>query len=80
MTGRDLAGKLNYIGMEQAVRQLALQEKMATAEELAIMSEIDVYNLVVEEYDVLCSESEHVWLVKYEDLEQVKKLTKKISR
>lgn len=80
MTGRDLADKLDYIGMERGIRYLALKEKMAKPEEIAVMSEIEVCNLVVKEYTVLCAEPENIWLVKHDDLEQVKSLLKKISR
>lgn len=34
MTGRELSDKLNYTGMEIAVRKLALKEKLASAEKL----------------------------------------------
>lgn len=42
MVARDLQDKLTYLGMERGIRKLALKEKMATAEEIAIMSELDV--------------------------------------
>ena len=42
MTGRALTDKLFYIGMEKDARRLALRDKMAPAEEIAVMSEIEV--------------------------------------
>lgn len=46
MDGRELAEKLNCTGMERAVRKLALKENMATVEEIAIMSELEICNLI----------------------------------
>ena len=36
MTGRELSDKLNYLGMERKIRKLALEEKMETAEKIAV--------------------------------------------
>lgn len=40
-TGRELSENLNYTGMEKGVRVLALRDKLAFAEEIAVMSELD---------------------------------------
>lgn len=42
MTGRELSEKLNYLGMERKIRKLALEEKMETAEKIAVMSTMEV--------------------------------------
>ena len=42
MDGRTLSQSLNYAGMERAVRKLAVEEKLAPAEEIAVMSELEV--------------------------------------
>ena len=64
MTGRELSDKLNYTGMERAVRELALKEKLASAEEIAVMSELDVCDLIAEHYKMVFAESEDIGLVK----------------
>lgn len=63
MTGRELTDKLLYIGMEKGARRLALKDKMAPAEEIAVMSEIEVCDLIVEKYEVVMCESEDILLI-----------------
>ena len=49
MTGRELSENLNYLGMSSGIRKLALKEKLATAEKLAVMNEVEVCDLVANE-------------------------------
>ena len=80
MTGRELSEKLNYIGMEREIRKLALEDKMATAEEIAVMSEIEVCELISKEYELVYSESEEIGLVHKDKLIEYGSLVKVISR
>lgn len=80
MDGRTLSSKLNYTGMERAVRKLAVDEKLATAEEIAVMSELDVCNLVVQEFEMVYSESEELGLVRHDDMPEYNRIIKVISR
>ena len=80
MTGRELSEKLNYLGMERGIRKLALEDKMATAEEIAVMSEIDVCELISKEYELVYSESEEIGLVHKDKIVEYNKLLKVISR
>ena len=58
MTGRELSNKLNYLGMERRIRKLALEEKLETAEKIAVMTEIEVCELISKKYEVVYSEAE----------------------
>lgn len=80
MTGRELSEKLNYLGMERKIRKLALEEKMETAEKIAVMSTTEVCELVSNEYEIVYSESEEIWLVHKDNLEEYSALVKIISR
>ena len=80
MTGRELSEKLNYLGMERGIRKLALEDNMATAEELAVMSEVEVCELISKEYELVYSESEELGLVHKDKIGEYKKLLKVISR
>ena len=80
MTGRELSEKLNYLGMERGIRKLALEDKMATAEEIAVMSEIEVCELISKEYELVYSESEEIGLVHNDKLIEYGSLVKVISR
>lgn len=80
MTGRELSDKLNYLGMERGIRKLALEEKMETAEKIAVMSEVEVCDLVSNEYEVVYSENEEIGLVQKDKLKEYESLVKVISR
>lgn len=80
MTGRELSDKLNYLGMERGIRKLALEEKMETAEKIAVMSEVEVCDLVSNEYEVVYSENEEIGLVRKDKLKEYESLVKVISR
>lgn len=80
MTGRELCNKLNYIGQEKTLRRLALSDKLATADEIAVMTDVEVCNLIVEEYTLVYSEGEELGLVKNDQMEEYNKLVQVISR
>ena len=80
MTGRELSDKLNYLGMERGITKLALEEKMETAEKIAVMSEVEVCDLVSNEYEVVYSENEEIGLVRKDKLKEYESLVKIISR
>lgn len=80
MTGRELSEKLNYLGMERKIRKLALEEKMETAEKIAVMSTMEVCNLVSNEYEIVYSENDEVGLVHKDKMGEYSALVKIISR
>lgn len=80
MTGRELSEKLNYLGMERGIRKLALEEKMETAEKIAVMSEVEVCDLVSKEYEIVYSKNEEIGLVRKDKLKEYESLVKIISR
>ena len=80
MTGRELSDKLNYLGMERRIRRLALEDKMETAEKIAVMTEIEVCELISKMYEVVYSEAEEIGLVKKDKMNEYKSLVKIISR
>ncbi len=80
MTGRELSDKLNYLGMERGIRKLALEEKMETAEKIAVMSEVEVCGLVSKEYEIVYSQNEKIGLVRKDKLKEYESLVKVISR
>ena len=63
MNGRDLNDCLLYAGMIKDARKLAFKDKMATAEELALMSEQEICDLIAQNYDIVMSEDEKVLLI-----------------
>lgn len=75
-----LACGFSQTGMRRTVRKLALEDKLATADEIAVMTDAEVCNLIVGKYTVVYSESEEVGLVETDRLEKYKNLVKIISR
>lgn len=80
MSGIDLSKKLLYIGMEEGIRRLALKDKLATAEEIAVMSIEKVCGLIVQKYAVTFWNNEEIMLVPKDKIEQYSKLVTIISR
>lgn len=80
MSEETLCGKLFYTRMRRAVRKLSLEDKLVTADEIAVMTDAEVCNLIVGKYTVVYSESEEVGLVETDRLEEYKNLVKIISR
>lgn len=80
MTGRELSEKLNYLGMVRRIRKLALEEKMETAEKIAVMTEVEVCDLVSKEYEIVYSENDEIGLVRKDKLKEYESLVKIICR
>lgn len=80
MTGRELSDNLNYLGMSSGIRKFALKKKLAKAEELAVMNEIEVCDLVAKEYEVVFTENERLGLVSKDRIEEYNNLVTVISR
>lgn len=80
MTGRELLDKLNYLGMERGIRELALEEKLESAEKIAVMSTLDVCELISNTYELVYSEDEELGLVRSNRMDEYTALVKIISR
>ena len=80
MTGRELTDNLFYIGMEKGARRLALRDKMAPAEEIAVMSEIEVCDLIVEKQEVVMWESEDILLIPKDKMKEFNQMAVYLSR
>lgn len=80
MTGRELTDKLIYIGMEKDARKLALRDKMSPAEEIAVMSEIEVCDMIVEKYEVVMCESEDILLIPKDKMKEFNQMAVYLSR
>lgn len=80
MTARELSDKLIYTGMVKELRRLAMDEKMAKPEELAVMTTYEVCELIVEQYAVVYAETEEIGLVRKDRLDEYNAMLKCISR
>ena len=80
MNGRELESKLNYLGMSRGVRKIALDDKLASAEELALMSEVEVCDLVAQNYQLVYAEDEAIGLVHNDKADELFSMIKVVSR
>lgn len=80
MDSRGLASKINYLGQERAARKLLLKDKIATAEEIAIMTDIEVYDKLLERYEVMMAENERILIVAKENVRAFKEIAVYLSR
>lgn len=80
MTARELSDKLIYTGMVKELRRLAMDEKMAKPEELAVMTTYEVCELIVEQYAVVYAETEEIGLVRKDRLVEYNAMVKCITR
>ena len=80
MDARTLEGKMNYLGMERAARKVLIDEKLAKAEEVAMMTCVEVCGKLLESYEVVSCESENITIVKEEDMKTYNDITRFLSR
>lgn len=80
MDARTLEGKMNYLGMEKSARRILIREKLATAEEVAMMTSVDVCGRILQAYEVVSCESETITIVKKEDMETYNSITDYLKR
>lgn len=80
MTGRDLNDRLIYNGMIKDARKLALKDKMAAVEELAIMGEQEICDLIVKNYEAVMEEDERVLLIPKDKMDEFKQMAVYLCR
>lgn len=80
MDARTLEKQMNYLGMERRARQILIDEKLAKAEEVAVMTCVEVCGKLLETYDVVSCEDEKITIVKKENLKTYKDIVKFLSR
>ena len=71
---------MNYLGMERSARKILMEDKLATAEEIAMMTSVEVCEKLLETYEVVSCESEDITIVKKEDMATYNSITKFLSR
>ena len=80
MNGRELESLLHYLGMSRGIRKIALDDKLAPAEELAVMSEVEVCDLVAQNYQLVYAEDEEIGLVHNNKAKELFDMIKIVSR
>ena len=63
MNARELNNHVMYAGMERDARAILLKDSLATAEDVALMTSIDVFERLLEKYEVIMCEQENIMLI-----------------
>ena len=77
---RDLADKINYIGQERAARKLLVKMNTVPVEQIATMTELDIYEAILEKYKFIISDGENILLVEKDKLQDFNKIAVWLSR
>lgn len=77
---RDLANKFNYIGQEKAARKLLVKMNTVPLEQIATMTELDIYEAILEKYKFIISDGEDILLVEKDKLQDFNKIAVWLSR
>ena len=80
MDARKLYNNMPYTGMKKCARMILDSDKKCTDKELAIMTDYEVCEKLSEIYEVVSIGSEHITLVKKEDMKLYSSITKELSR
>lgn len=80
MDARTLESKMNYLGMERSARKILINEELATADEVAVMTCVEVCERLLESYEVVSCEDEDITIIKREYMETYNLITKILSR
>ena len=71
MDARELYNKhINYTGMEKDARKIVLKDNLAKTEDVAIMTDIEVYEILLQKYEVVMCEPEEILLIEKEKIEE----------
>ena len=69
-----------YTGMEVDARAIILKDNLATAEEVAMMTSLDVFDRLLEKYEVVMCESERILLIDKKKMKEFNSMAVYLSR
>lgn len=70
MNARELNSYVGYTGMERDARAILLKDNLATAEDVALMTSLDVFERLLEKYEVIMCEEENILLIDKKKMEE----------
>lgn len=81
MDARELYNKrINYTNMERDARKIVLKDNLAKAEDVAIMTDIEVYEILLQKYEVVMCEPKKILLIEKERIEEFNSMAVYLSR
>ena len=80
MDARELNSHVMYTGMERDARAIILKDNLATAEDVALMTSLDVFDRLPEKYEVIMCEEQDILLIDKKKMEEFNKMAVYLSR
>ena len=80
MDARELNSHVMYTGMERDARAILLKDNLATAEDVALMTSLDVFDRLLEKYEVIMCEKEDILLIDKKKMKEFNKMAVYLRR
>ena len=80
MDARELNSHVVYTGMERDARAILLKDNLATAEDVALMTSLDVFERLLEKYEVIMCEKEDILLIDKKKMKEFNKMAVYLRR
>ena len=80
MDARELNSYVRYTGMERDARAILLKDNLATAEDVAMMTSLDVFDRLLEKYEVVMCENERILLIDKKKIKEFNKMAVYLTR
>lgn len=80
MDARELNSHVMYTGMERDARAILLKDNLVTAEDVALMTSLDVFERLLEKYEVIMCEQENILLIDKKNMEEFNSMAVYLSR
>ena len=80
MDARELNNHVMYTGMERDARAILLKDNLATAEDVALMTSLDVFERLLEKYEVVMCERENILLIDKKKMKEFNKMAVYLRR
>lgn len=80
MDARELYNHINYTGMERDARKIVLKDNLAKAEDVAIMTDIEVYEILLQKYEVVMCEQEDILLIDKKKMKEFNNMAVYLTR
>lgn len=80
MDARELNSHVMYTGMERDARAILLKDNLATTEDVAMMTSLDVFERLLEKYEVIMCEKEDILLIDKKKMKEFNKMAVYLRR
>lgn len=80
MDARELNSHVMYTGMERDARAILLKDNLATTEDVALMASLDVFERLLEKYEVIMCEQKNILLIDKKNMEEFNSMAVYLSR